>query len=121
MDVVFDEPVEWDDVPRQDADSPETSVYSCGHEVRGPSLAIADTDELAVERRRSEETAGDPTPAPRPFPDPPIPEPVPEPPPGPRPDPPRPEPGREPPPPVPGPDPMPGPEEPVRVVRVARR
>lgn len=56
VDVVFDEAVDWDDAPRQDADSPETSVYSCGHEVRGPSLATADSDALAVERRRSQDT-----------------------------------------------------------------
>jgi hypothetical protein len=59
VDVVFDEDVDWDDTPRQDADSPETSVYSCGHEVRGPSLATADSDALAVERRRSQDTVDD--------------------------------------------------------------
>lgn len=59
VDVVFDEDVTWDHAPRQDADSPETSVYSCGHEVRGPSLATADSDALAVERRRSQDTVDD--------------------------------------------------------------
>lgn len=59
VDVVFDEDVDWDDAPRQDSDSPETDVYSCGHEVRGASLASADSDELAVERRTSQDTVED--------------------------------------------------------------
>lgn len=57
VDVVFDEVADGDHhAPRQEADSPETSVYSCGHEVRGPSLATADSDAMAVERRRSQDT-----------------------------------------------------------------
>jgi hypothetical protein len=46
--------------PRQEADSHQVEVYSCGHEVRGPSLATADADRLDVERRTSEETAIEP-------------------------------------------------------------
>lgn len=41
--------------PRQTADSLEVDVYSCGHEVAGPSLATADADILEVERRPSNE------------------------------------------------------------------
>lgn len=41
--------------PRQTADSLEVDVYSCGHEVTGPSLASADADVLEVERRPSDE------------------------------------------------------------------
>lgn len=41
--------------PRQTADSLEIHVYSCGHEVSGPSLATADADILEVERRPSDE------------------------------------------------------------------
>jgi len=56
IDLVFDTREVPFGPPRQDAESSETSVYSCGHEVRGASLATADGDELAVERRRSEDT-----------------------------------------------------------------
>jgi hypothetical protein len=58
VDIVFDEPIppEPDEVPRQEADSRERDLYSCGHEVPGPSLALADSSELAVERRHSEDT-----------------------------------------------------------------
>ena len=41
--------------PRQTADSREVDVYSCGHEVQGPSVATADADILEVERRPSDE------------------------------------------------------------------
>lgn len=41
--------------PRQTADSLEVDVYSCGHEVTGPSLATADAELLEVERRPSDE------------------------------------------------------------------
>jgi hypothetical protein len=41
--------------PRQTADSLEVDVYSCGHEVAGPSLASADAEILEVERRPSDE------------------------------------------------------------------
>jgi uncharacterized Zn finger protein (UPF0148 family) len=58
VDIVFDEPTpaEPDEVPRQEADSRERDLYSCGHEVPGPSLALADSSDLAVERRQSEDT-----------------------------------------------------------------
>lgn len=56
VDLVFDSRQVPFGPPRQDAESSETSVYSCGHEVRGASLATADGDALAVERRRSEDT-----------------------------------------------------------------
>ena len=49
--------------PRQTAESQELLTYSCGHEVRGGSVATADADVLDVERRTSRETAG-PTPSP---------------------------------------------------------
>jgi hypothetical protein len=40
---------------QQTADSLEVDMYSCGHEVPGPSLATADGDLLEVERRTSDE------------------------------------------------------------------
>ena len=44
------------------SDTRQVESYSCGHEVPGPSLAesAAGTDDLEVERRGSEETAGPP-------------------------------------------------------------
>lgn len=56
VDVIFDTAPERGEAPHQRADSIETSIYSCRHEVSGPSLATADGDALAVERRRSEDT-----------------------------------------------------------------
>jgi hypothetical protein len=52
VDLTFDE---TKGEPRQTADSREVDVYSCGHEVPGPSLASADADVLEVERRPSDE------------------------------------------------------------------
>jgi hypothetical protein len=46
--------------PRQRADSREVDTYSCGHEVAGASLADADSGELGVETRTSDEPVGDP-------------------------------------------------------------
>ncbi len=45
--------------PIQEADTRQVEIYSCGHEVAGPSLAkSADgSGDLEVERRSSEETA----------------------------------------------------------------
>jgi hypothetical protein len=48
--------------PVQQADSRELVSYSCGHQVAGGTLAAADEDVLAVERRTSDETV-DPGPA----------------------------------------------------------
>jgi len=44
----------------QQADSREVQTFTCGHTVRGPSLAEADADRLDVERRRSDETVDPP-------------------------------------------------------------
>jgi hypothetical protein len=46
----------------KDAQRPESPIresYTCGHEVREPPLATADADRLEVERRASEDTAGE--------------------------------------------------------------
>jgi hypothetical protein len=40
---------------RQEGDSYEVLLFSCGHEVRGTRLATADADRLTVEARDSEE------------------------------------------------------------------
>jgi hypothetical protein len=40
----------------QEPESPILETYTCGHEVRGPTLATADARRLEVERRQSEET-----------------------------------------------------------------
>jgi len=40
----------------QAAETPIGETYTCGHEVAGPTLAMADAERLEVERRRSEET-----------------------------------------------------------------
>jgi hypothetical protein len=69
IDISFDEgpPSEVEGVgetshaPAQLARTRQIEMYSCGHEVIGPSLAGADETELDVERRTSEETT-DPTP-----------------------------------------------------------
>jgi hypothetical protein len=53
VDLAFDGTSEL----RQTADSREVDVYSCGHEVPGPSLATADANLLEVERRPSDEGA----------------------------------------------------------------
>ena len=45
---------------QQTADSLEVDMYSCGHEVPGPSLATADADLLEVERRTSDEGVVEP-------------------------------------------------------------
>jgi hypothetical protein len=65
-DIAFDEgpPAEVQGVgegpveaPAQLARSRQIETYSCGHEVIGPHLAVADESRLDVERRTSEETA----------------------------------------------------------------
>ena len=40
----------------QQGDSREVQLFTCGHEVVGARLDSADTDQLDVEQRRSEET-----------------------------------------------------------------
>jgi hypothetical protein len=42
--------------PAQGADSRQLEVFTCGHEVTGPSLATADEEALDVERRSSQDT-----------------------------------------------------------------
>jgi hypothetical protein len=60
-DVKYDEGAKRDDgAPMQTADSRQVTLYSCGHTVGGASLATADTDELDVEERSSEETVDPP-------------------------------------------------------------
>jgi hypothetical protein len=46
---------ESSEVP-QAAELPIGETYTCGHEVAGPTLAMADAERLEVERRTSEET-----------------------------------------------------------------
>lgn len=46
---------------RQAPESHQIEVFSCGHRVVGPSLAVADPERLDVERRDSAETV-DPLP-----------------------------------------------------------
>lgn len=52
--------VNVDEGPVQRADSRELIAYDCGHEVAGSSLASAEPDDLAVERRASAETVDPP-------------------------------------------------------------
>jgi hypothetical protein len=40
----------------QQADSRQVETYTCGHTVTGASLSTADTDQLAVEQRTTDET-----------------------------------------------------------------
>ena len=44
----------------QESDTRQVESYSCGHEVSGPPLdrTAAGSEDLEVERRRSDETAG---------------------------------------------------------------
>lgn len=64
VDVTFREGSAKEEVGEeiQLSDTRQMETYSCGHEVPGPSLAesAAGTDDLEVERRGSEETAGPP-------------------------------------------------------------
>ena len=68
-DIAFDDgpPTEVDDVgdgpagaPAQLARTRQIDTYSCGHEVVGPHLSIADESRLDVERRTSDETTEPP-------------------------------------------------------------
>ena len=54
-DVSFDVTDDPNDV-QQRSDSHQLVTYSCGHEVLGGSLASADAEGLAVERRDAEDT-----------------------------------------------------------------
>jgi len=56
-DVVYEEPQPGTYEPRQSADSYEVLVFSCGHRVTGARLDEAEPDRMAVEERRSDETA----------------------------------------------------------------
>lgn len=42
---------------RQDGDSHEVLIFSCGHEARGAPLSIAEPDRMTVEQRESHEAA----------------------------------------------------------------
>jgi hypothetical protein len=60
-DVMYDEGARRDDgAPMQTADTRQVTTYSCGHVVDGSSLATADTSELDVEERTSEDTVDPP-------------------------------------------------------------
>jgi hypothetical protein len=60
-DVKYDDGARRDDgAPMQTADTRQVTTYSCGHTVGGASLATADTDELDVEERTSDETVDPP-------------------------------------------------------------
>jgi hypothetical protein len=59
VDVMFREGATGaEDEPIQTADTRQVESYSCGHEVRGPSLdrTASGSGELDAERRTSEET-----------------------------------------------------------------
>lgn len=60
QDVAFD--LAPDGAIAQRSDSREVDTYTCGHEVPGARLEGADSEELSVERRSSEDTV-DPSPA----------------------------------------------------------
>jgi hypothetical protein len=60
-DMLYDEGAERPDgAPMQTGDTRQVTTYSCGHTVDGASLATADTDELDVEERSSEQTIDPP-------------------------------------------------------------
>jgi hypothetical protein len=60
-DVMYDDGAERDDGgAMQTADTRQVTTYSCGHTVRGASLATADTTELDVEQRTTDETIDPP-------------------------------------------------------------
>lgn len=56
-DVVYEDPMPGGPELRQAGDSYEVLLFSCGHEVKGAPLAVAEPDRMTVERRASEETA----------------------------------------------------------------
>lgn len=55
VDVVYEDPEPDETKPKLTGDSYEVLLFSCGHEVRGTSLATADAERLTVEARDSEE------------------------------------------------------------------
>lgn len=54
VDVVYEDPEPEETKPKLTGDSYEVLLFSCGHEVRGTSLATADAERLTVESRDSE-------------------------------------------------------------------
>ena len=54
VDVVYEDPEPDEAKPKLTGDSFEVLLFSCGHEVRGTSLATADAERLTVESRDSE-------------------------------------------------------------------
>lgn len=54
VDVVYEDPEPDETKPKLTGDSYEVLLFSCGHEVRGTSLATADAERLTVEARDSE-------------------------------------------------------------------
>lgn len=54
VDVVYEDPEPDETKPKLTGDSFEVLLFSCGHEVRGTSLATADAERLTVEARDSE-------------------------------------------------------------------
>jgi hypothetical protein len=54
--VVYEEPEPGGPEPRQSAESYEVLLFSCGHRVKGARLAEAESDEMTVEQRESDET-----------------------------------------------------------------
>jgi hypothetical protein len=54
VDVVYEDPEPDETKPKLTGDSYELLLFSCGHEVRGTSLATADAERLTVEARDSE-------------------------------------------------------------------
>jgi hypothetical protein len=58
-DIAFDAGQQPDE-PSQDPNARQLVTYSCGHQVLGPTLATADAEQLAVERRAAEDTVDPP-------------------------------------------------------------
>jgi hypothetical protein len=54
VDVVYEDPEPDETKAKLTGDSYEVLLFSCGHEVRGTSLATADAERLTVEARDSE-------------------------------------------------------------------
>jgi hypothetical protein len=55
-DIAYDSGTRAEPVPEQQPTSRQLDTYTCGHQVPGARLEVAD-DRLDVERRTSEETA----------------------------------------------------------------
>lgn len=60
-DVAYLDPDPKGSADQQAGESFEILTFSCGHEVRGSELAVADTDRLTVEERTTEETVDRPS------------------------------------------------------------